>query len=521
MGGGRMPTKETEASYLQQVVPEYAGNPLIEALPDIFSAEDILKLLTRKPRYYEGERQLEAKYRIHFLSRLLHEYYQPLPQHFDIETRISVCLRQGYLNRNPLGRQYALITNELYEAMREKRTARQTPGYHPNASGFTIIGVSGVGKSTAVESILSLYPQVIRHREYHGKPLPMTQITWLKLDCPHDGSRGELCYRFFKAVDDCVGTEFFDQYKKSRVTIDSMLTLMQRIAQEYSLGLLVVDEVQHLSLAKGGSDAMLNFFVTLVNTIGVPVILIGTSKALPILQGEFRQARRSSGHGDLIWNRMKKEANWITFVRSIWKYQWTRNEVSLSEQMLDAIYEETQGIIVLAVILYVLVQEDAILSERETFNVDDIRRVARQRMALVQPMLDALRKNDQKRIDQYEDITDILLDEVNGRVQVAYEQASEKGKKNPVLHQLKDAVLPLFVVMGYPPEKVESCIEQVYRETKSSEASFITEKVLGLLMKSKEAAAQEPELQKQSGDLRSKKESVGKPNTSAVDSEYW
>ena len=112
--------------------------------------------------------------------------------------------------------------------------------------------------------------------------------------------------RFFKAIDDCVGTSYLDQYKKSRITIDSMLTMMQRIAQEYSLGLLVVDEVQHLSLAKGGSDAMLNFFVTLVNMIGLPVILIGTSKALPILQGEFRQARRSSGHGDLIWNRKER-----------------------------------------------------------------------------------------------------------------------------------------------------------------------------------------------------------------------
>ncbi len=230
-----------------------------------------------------GSRNLEAKYRIHCLSRLLHDYYQPLAQHLDIENRISVCLRQGYRNRNPLERQYALMVNESYEAMLEKRDVRPVPGYHPNASGFTIIGVSGVGKSTAVESILSLYPQVIEHTEYKGMPLAATQIVWLKLDCPHDGSRGELCYRFFKAVDDAVGSEFFDQYKRSRITIDSMLTLMQRIAQEYSLGLLVVDEVQHLSLAKGGSDAMLNFFVTLVNTIGVPVILIGTSKAMPIL----------------------------------------------------------------------------------------------------------------------------------------------------------------------------------------------------------------------------------------------
>ena len=236
-----------KADYGPQVLQEYQGNGLIEALPEILSASDTMRLLTRKPRYDESERELDAKYRIHCLSRLLHEYYQPLPQHFDIETRISVCLRQGYLNRNPMERQYALMANEAYEAMKERRPVRPVPGYHPNASGFTIIGVSGVGKSTAVESVLSLYPQVIRHSQYHGEPMPVTQIVWLKIDCPHDGSRRELCFAFFKAVDNCVGTNYFEQYEKSRVTIDSMLILMQRIAQEYSLGLLAVDELWEAS----------------------------------------------------------------------------------------------------------------------------------------------------------------------------------------------------------------------------------------------------------------------------------
>lgn len=518
-----MAVQMIEAEYLDQVVPEYAGNPLIEALPDILSQNDTMRLLTRKPRYNAAERQLDAKYRIHFLSRLLHEYYQPLPQHFDIETRISVCMRQGYLNRNPLARQYSLMSNELYEAMREKRTVRQVPGYHPNASGFTIIGVSGVGKSTAVESILSLYPQVIQHKEYHGKPLPMTQISWLKLDCPHDGSRGELCYRFFKAIDDCVGTEFFDQYKKSRITIDSMLTLMQRIAQEYSLGLLVVDEVQHLSLAKGGSDAMLNFFVTLVNTIGVPVILIGTSKALPILQGEFRQARRSSGHGDLIWNRMKKDSSWIAFVTSLWRYQWIRNEVSLSEKMLDTIYDETQGIIVLAVILYVLVQEDAILSARELFGEEDIRRVARQRMALVQPMLEALRKNDSKLIDQYEDITDILLNQVDQKLLAANvsEEPNTKNKAaSSTIAALKDAILPFFVVLKEPPEKVERYIEQVYHETKSDEIPKVMAGVYELLRR-EDSSPQTIQSEAKGADLRPKDKFKDLESGAMLDNEKW
>ena len=435
---------------------------------------------------------MESRYRLHCISRLLNDYYQPLPQHLDIENKISVCLRQGYRNRNLLDRGSVLMANESFEAMKEKRPPRPVPGYHPNTAGFTIIGVSGVGKSTAVESILNLYPQVILHKEYKGLPLHAKQIVWLKLDCPHDGSRGELCYRFFKAVDDLVGTEYLDQYKKSRITIDSMLTLMQRIAQEFSLGLLVVDEVQHLSLAKGGSDAMLNFFVTLENTIGVPVVLIGTSKALPLLQGQFRQARRASGHGALIWNRMKKERSWITFVQSIWKYQWIRDEVKLTPQMLDVVYEETQGIIVLAVALYVLIQEDAIQSARETFTIEDIRRISRERMSLVQPMLEALRKNDQKEIDKYEDITEILMSDIRSgltRNQQAMLESTSKSSAGQAFIRMRDEVLEILIKMKYSPEKMEPLIEQAYRETKSTEFATILSRVLELAKQTENAKA--------------------------------
>ena len=278
-----------------------------------------------------------------------------------------------------------------------------------------------------------------------------------------------------------------------------------------------------MSLAKGGADAMLNFFVTLVNTIGLPVILIGTSKALPILQGEFRQARRSSGHGDLIWNRMKKEHTWTMFVESIWKYQWIRSEVTLTAQMLDAIYEETQGIIVLAVILYVLLQEDAILSARETFGVKDIRRVARKRMGLVQPMLEALRRNDQKLIDQYEDITDILLGQVEESLWA--DRAAEAGRKgsprSKALDRLRDGILPFFTALKVPPEKTERYIEQVYRETGSEDVKTVLDKVYRLVSQEDSRPENGGREGADEGDVRSKSGYGGIEEGGLLDGGKW
>ena len=145
----------------------------------------------------------------------------------------------------------------------------------------------------------------------------VTQLVWLKLDCPHDGSIKGLCFQFFDAVDRATGTDYFPRYTKARYTVDVLMVLMTQLVNLYQIGILIIDEIQHLSLAKGGgSEKMLNFFVTLVNTIGIPVVMIGTTKAMSILQSEFRQARRGSGQGDLLWDRMQNDLSWYRLRRS-------------------------------------------------------------------------------------------------------------------------------------------------------------------------------------------------------------
>lgn len=160
--------------------------------------------------------------------------------------------------------------------------------------------------------------------------------------------------------------------------------------------------------------------------------------------------------------------------------------MQLTPEMLDAIYEETQGIVVLAVVLYVLIQEDAISSERETFDVKDIHRISKERMTLVQPMLEALRKNDQKEIDRYEDITDILVEEVSARF-AGYrgvgptENARLSG--SAALTKLRNEIIPFFIKLKKSPEMVDKLIEQVYRETKSTDISEVLALVYDRLRK--------------------------------------
>ncbi|WP_367187041.1 ATP-binding protein [Neomegalonema sp.] len=158
------------------------------------------------------------------------------------------------------------------------------------------MGASGIGKTRSVDRILRLYPQTVAHDE----PMALTQVVWLKLECPHKGSPRQLCISFFNEMDLLLGTRFQARHGSGRIALDEMVVHMAQIADRHALGILVIDEIQHLTQAPGaGREDLLNFLVTLINKIGLPVMLVGTPAALSLLQGAFRQPRQRSGERSL------------------------------------------------------------------------------------------------------------------------------------------------------------------------------------------------------------------------------
>lgn len=388
------------ASYTNHIIPDYQDNPLIEALPPILRTEEVINGMSHYPKYNDEERYMDSQYRIHMVDRI-YEVFQPLPINIQLESKISRTIRQGYISRNPISPEYAkaFITNKA--------------SHNSSAYGFSIIGISGIGKTTAINHVLKIYPQVIVHSKYIGKPFSLYQITWLKLECPHDGSIKGIIYEFFTCVDDLIGTDYCRKAKNS--TIDIMITMMGTVIRNTCMGMLIVDEIQHLSMAKsGGSEKMLNFFVNLVNSIGIPVILVGTPKAMGLIQSEFRQARRNIGiGGNIVCDRLSNGAIWDILLNSIWRYQWTTKKVSLADDINNALYEETQGIPDLLIKLYASVQVEAIISGKEEITVKMIKKVARNNFSGVQLMLKALRSGNAREIVKYEDIYIPRVDIIN------------------------------------------------------------------------------------------------------------
>lgn len=389
------------AVYKEQGLPEYDENPFIAALPKIKDRKAAITALVSAPKFSEEEINFGAEIRVHAMQRLINDFFQPQAQHINLETRISILIRQGYLGRNPATPDFIKHLNNGYDRVVNKDISITTrTDVNVTANSFSIIGPSGCGKSKAIEKILKQYDKVIYHPD-----LKLTQIPWLKLECPSNGSLKQLCKSFFVALDKRLGTQYKNKYGKPRSGADEMIAEMAQLANLHAIGVLIIDEIQNLSVHRSGGEApMMNFFVTLVNDIGIPVILVGTPKARRLIAKDFSQARRGSGLGSVMWERLKQDKHWEKLTDLIWNYQWLHCKTKLTNEIRDVLYDCSQGIIDILVKLYVLSQWRAMLTKAEQLSADLILKTYQDEFKAVHPMLSALRSGKPEAIEKFGDL---------------------------------------------------------------------------------------------------------------------
>lgn len=301
-------------------------------------------------------------------------------------------------------------------------------------------------QTTTINRVLSNIPQVIIHNEYKGTHFNQIQLVWLKLEAPSNSSLKALCLQFFMKVDELLGTNNYKKYVSRNMSVDSMLPLISQVAHNIGLGLLVIDETQNIK--KRGADQIMNFFVYLINT-GINLCLIGTPGAYDLFGKELRMTRRLTGNAEIIYNNMKYGNEFSYLLESVWEYQWTRNSVPLNEEFGKVIYEETQGISDLVIKLFVYSQQEAIEGGKEELTINLIKKVAKEKFRLLQPMLDAIRSGNPHKMAKYEDIRKIELEGASIRKSIGVK------KEEPVRRKKVDEVKAI--------EKVEKPKKKVLR----------------------------------------------------------
>ncbi|MCA1993292.1 MAG: TniB family NTP-binding protein [Coleofasciculus sp. S288] len=399
----------------------YRGNPFIEALPSPLDNRTVARLLKEDIDYRPEDCREPAHIRLHALQDILF-WRWPTALHFDLQQRFSVMIRTGYRGRNPLHKAFWDDVRAGRQFLKQQSIPLQRET-ESTSTGFAIIGDSGTGKTCAVKNVLALYPQLIIHTRYDDQEFNRLQIVYVIVQCPPKGGLVALCHNFFRQVDKILGsTDYFNVYtRKGQARLAEMVGNMYTIAQVHGIGVIVIDEIQNLTEAKeNDAEAMLNFFVQLVNDLCLPIVPVGTPKAIGVLSSAFRQARRVSGQGDCFVKRMKPGEDWDLFIKKMWCYQYLQHPVKLTPELSEALYYESQGIIDLVIKVFILAQIRAITTGneimREVLTEQTIHSVSDSLM-LLQPMLSAIRSGNEEALKLYKDLYEAIT--INTQIQQA------------------------------------------------------------------------------------------------------
>lgn len=412
-----------DAIYAEQRIPAFVGNPLIAALPESFDDDELIEALSSEPEFKSDQRQWPTHERMHMLLGLSH-FMVPLEAHIRLARVLDSMMRDGYVGRAPFSKQH----NEIYQSLYRRRqnggklegvTFKVTPQL-----STSLIGLSGMGKTTTVKRFLATIPHVIRHRD-----LNLLQVPWLHVEMTSDGkSVKAIALSILKALDKIIpDANYFERFNgNGKVGSDSLMVAVGSLLTDHLVGLLVIEEVQNLANSPKGKHVVMAELTTICNVLQVPILFIGTNKAEKVLGSELKNSRRSLSHGLGNWgalpwvNDAGKPGEWVSFMSLLWDFQWVRKPCELTPSMLELFYECTQGVIDLAIKLFVAAQARAMVDGSEEVTEALVAKVYSEDLKLVHPMVEALKNNDLAALAKYEDCSPLGLQDVVDDMQRRY-----------------------------------------------------------------------------------------------------
>lgn len=341
----------------------------ITKLPEMKSGNELISALSIIPEYDESICQQNQAVRLMALSDL-YQIYIPSQMSLEIYSKLYLALLRSMQKK---GTQMAIKQRyENYKAIQQQSYS----GILGGSDSFTIIGTSGIGKSSAISRAISLITEnrIIETDKPYTKIIPC-----LIVQCPFDSSVKGLLLEILRKVDEELGTDHYIHAVKSRAsTTDMLIGAVSSIALN-NIGMLVVDEIQNVVNSKNGKS-LIGALTQLINNSGISICMVGTPESTVFFESAMQLARRSVG---LQYTTMKYDEYFQSFCKIIFKYQFLKNQTEITAAITEWLYEHSAGVVSVVVSLIHDAQEIAILTGKEVLNLDTLNEAYQQRLTLL------------------------------------------------------------------------------------------------------------------------------------------
>mgnify|MGYP003373070856 FL=1 len=332
------------------------------------SGEELIEELSIFPDYNDSIRQESQTVRLMRLSDL-YRLYVPSNMSTEIYAKLYLALlrslqkkgtqaaiRQKYQN-------YNRIQNQEYR------------GIIGGSDSFTIIGTSGIGKSSAISRAIELITEnrVIEIEEPYVKVIPCVIV-----QCPFDSSVKGLLLEILRKVDEELGSSYYKNAVRARATTDMLIGSVSQVALNH-IGMLIVDEIQNVVNSKNGKS-LIGSLTQLINNSGISICMVGTPECNPFFEQAMQLARRSVG---LQYQSMAYDAYFESFCKILFEHQYVKNRTEISSAIIEWLYEHSSGILSVVVSLIHDAQEIAILSGKEILDMEMLNQAYNQRLSFL------------------------------------------------------------------------------------------------------------------------------------------
>ncbi len=350
---------------------------LINTLPKMLSGEELISAMTVLPKYSEQIRNESASARLVALSDL-YRIYLPSQMSAEIYSKLYLALLRSLQKKTT--KEAVRQQNENYKAVRQ----REYSGILGGSDSFTIIGTSGIGKSSAISRAISLITGngVMEVTEPYAKIIPCVIV-----QCPFDSSVKGLLLEIIRKVDEYLDTRYYQDALRARATTDMLIGSVSQVALNH-IGLLIVDEIQNVVNSKNGKS-LVGMLTQLINNSGISICMVGTPESAVFFEQAMQLARRSLG---LQYNRMEYGQYFYNFCKTLYCYQYVQETAEFGEAVTEWLYEHSSGVISVVVSLIHDAQEIAILNGTEKLNLEVLNEAYQKRLTLLHGFIEPERK---------------------------------------------------------------------------------------------------------------------------------
>lgn len=341
---------------------------LVEKMPEMLSGKELYDRLTDLPEYSEEVRRKSQTERLIALSTL-YDIYLPSEMSVEIYSKLYLALLRSLQKKGTRAAVQQSYQNHNMIIQKESR------GIIGGSDSFSIVGCSGIGKSSAINRAISI---ITKNRMIEIEK-PVTRIIpCLIVQCPWDASVKSMLLEILRKSDELLETDYYSNALKVRATTDVLIGVVAQVALQH-IGLLIIDEIQNCVTAKGGKG-LVSMLTQLINSSGISIGLIGTPDTLSLLESAFQLARRSLG---LQYNALNNDEYFMGFCRLLFQYQYVQKDMEITPQIIDWLYEHSGGVTSVVVSLIHDAQEIAILTGYEMLDVVMLNQAYNQRLQLL------------------------------------------------------------------------------------------------------------------------------------------